>query len=193
MNNAFRISSLVCILIVFGLFIGCGDDDPVIVDPPVEPPVETNLGGSIGIYADVEGTNPRLIDTGGIVTYYVVHKIPEGGTASAFKIEAPAGWTRIGVNSEFPVMVGNVDQGVAIGYGRCIRGTCHVMTLTYQSPGTTPAGTVFKVLPHNEFPEFVQVVDCNQTLLEGGRGEESSVFQAKQTPSSDRETRFNNE
>jgi hypothetical protein len=191
MNNAFRISSLVCILIVFGLFVGCSsDDDPVIVDPPIEPPVETNLGGTIGIYADEQGTNSRLIDTGGIVTFYVVHKIPEGGTAAAFKIEAPAGWTRIGAVPEFPVSVGSVDEGVAIGYGRCVRGTCHVMTLTYQSPGNTPAGTVFKVLPHDEFPTAVQVVDCNETLVEDGIGEESMVMQARQTPEAHRETRF---
>lgn len=178
MNNAFRMTYLVCILLVLGCFIGCGDDDATPVVPVIEPPDDTNFGGSIGIYADAWGTNPKLQDTGGVVTFYVVHKTEDGGTASSFSIEAPAGWTRLGAKSQFPVALGNVDNGVAIGYGQCMKGAIHVMTLTYQSPGNTNPGAMFRVRPHTEFPENIQVVGCDMTLLNDGIAKESPVIQS---------------
>ena len=50
------------------------------------------------------------------------------------------------------------------------------MTLSYDSPGDTPAGSTFKVLPHpQESPENITVVDCNATRVMDGVGETSPV------------------
>ena len=172
MENVFRIGSVLCILLVLGTFVGCGDDDPVAVNPP---DVVTNEAGSIGIYTDVDGQYSYLADTGGIVKLRVVHIVTDGATASAFRIEEPAGWVRTSAIAEFPVSLGNVDDGISIGYGKCMSGSIHVMTLTYRSPGNTTPGAVFKVLPHNEWPNSVQVVNCSDKLLEDGIGKESPI------------------
>ena len=171
MNRVFRISCHVCILLAVSLFVGCSDDDPASVKPPVQPA----LGGSIGIYADADGTDPTLVDTGGMVTFYVVHKVTQGAMASAYRIEAPAGWTLIAADAQFPVSLGDINDGISIAYGECLTGTIHVMTLTYQSPGNSASGTKFKVLPHSGWPENVRVVDCNQNTLDDAVGEESPV------------------
>ena len=91
MKRAFRLGIYVCVLLVVGAFWGCSDDDPASVPAPVPDPA---LAGSMGIYADVAGTDATIVDDGGTVTLYVVHKIGVGGLASAFTVEAPAGWTR---------------------------------------------------------------------------------------------------
>jgi hypothetical protein len=172
MKNAFRIGNVLCILLVLGMFVGCGDDDPVAVNPP---DVVVNEAGSIGIYTDTDGRFSHLTDTGGTVTFHVVHVVPDGATASAVRIEEPAGWVRISANTEFPVSIGNIDDGISIGYGQCMTGSIHVMTLTYKSPGNTEPGTSFKVLPHTEWPNNLQVVNCTDKLLEDGIGKESPV------------------
>ena len=172
MKNAFRIGNVLCILLVLGVFVGCGDDDPVAVNPPT---VDVNEAGSIGIYSDTDGRYSRLTDTGGSVTFHIVHKVTDGATASAFRIEEPAGWVRISATTDFAVALGNVDDGISIGYGECRSGAIHVMTLTYQAPGNTQPGSTFKVLPHNQWPDNVQVVNCEDQLLADGIGKESPV------------------
>lgn len=173
MNRVFRIAHLVCILPVLSLFLGCGgSDSPAAIEPPVEPPM---LGGSVGVYADADGTQPHLFDTGGTVSFCVVHKVTDGATASAFKIEAPTGWTLLGAEAQFPVAIGNVNNGIAIGYGECLSGTIHVMTVTYASPGTTVPGVTFKVSPHAQWPENIRVVNCHDDQLENAVGEETPV------------------
>jgi hypothetical protein len=162
-------------LLALVIFVGCSDDDTTAVNPP-NPPV-TNLAGAIGIYADTDGTDNDLVDSGGTVTFYVIHKANEEPVASsAFRIEAPDGWTRIGAVSEYPVSIGDVDTGMSIAYGECFNSEAiHIMTLTYQSPGNSTPGTVFKIVPHYAWPENIQVVNCNLTMLEDGIGEESPV------------------
>jgi hypothetical protein len=184
MHKATFITQLVCIMLAAGLFFGCSDDSPTTppVDPPIDPPEDTNFAGNIGVYMDAAGLDDNLVDTGDIVQFYVVHKVEHGATASAFKVEAPAGWTLLAANSEFPVSVGNVDEGISIGYARCASGTIHVMTLTYQSPGNTPDGAVFKVLAHNQFPEGIQSVDCQEVLHQDGEGIESPIIDGPPAP-----------
>jgi len=170
-------------MLAAGLFFGCSDDSPTTppVDPPIDPPEETNFAGNIGVYMDAAGLDDNLVDTGDVVQFYVVHKVEYGATASAFKVVAPQGWTLLAASSEFPVSVGNVEEGISIGYGRCASGTVHVMTLTYQSPGNS-AGEVFQVLPHDQFPEAVQSVDCQEVLHEDGEGLESPVVDGPPAP-----------
>lgn len=172
MKRAFRLGFHICILLAFGAFVGCSDEDPAAVPAPEPDPA---VAGSMGIYADAAGTNSRIVDDGGTVTVYVVHKIEVGGIASAFTVEAPAGWTRLGAASQYPVNIGDVDAGMSIGYGNCLTGTIHLMTLTYDSPGNSAAGSTFKILPHPEWPDNIRVVDCDAEMLTDCVGRISSV------------------
>jgi hypothetical protein len=169
---------LFCILLLIGFAAGCGDDEPVA--PPVAPP---QAAGTIGVYADADGSVQNLADIDGVVTVYVVHKVEDGATASNFRIQAPAGWTRLSAESEYPVAIGDFDNGISIGYGACRSGAIHVATLTYRSTGDTPAGAMFRVLPHNQWPECIQVADCEFNVLENGRGLESPIVDAYETES----------
>lgn len=175
MKRAFRVTSLLCILLVFGLLFGCSkDDDPVVPD---RPDVPDNLVGSVGVFADENGTDQSLVDTGGLVTLYVIHKLDtDGATACAFTIDAPNGWILQSARVEFPLSIGNINDGIAIAYGKCETGSVHLMTLTYMSPGNTPAGTVFSVRPHPHTPESIEVVDCDNTM-QAGAGMDSPIVQ----------------
>jgi hypothetical protein len=173
MGKILRNMPVVCILIVLSVFLGCGSDNGVTVQdtpaPPV-PPVPPALGGTFGVYSTPGGDRPGLYDTGDIVAIYVVHKVPEGAMASEFKIGAPTGWTLVGAKSRFSTTIGDVHQGISIGYGSCLTGSINLMTLTYQTPGNATPGTEFEVLPHPDWPQNIQVVDCNANLLDGARG-----------------------
>ena len=179
MNKAFRKLHLIypiCILLMLGVMVGCGDDDPVktvITDPGEEEP---NLAGVIGVYADKDGTNANIVNTGGMVTCYVVHKAVLGVTGSAFALELPSGWTLQGATSPFPLTIGSVfpgQPGISIAYGSCSYGAIHVMTLLLQSPGGAATGH-FRVVPNMQWPNDVQVVDCANNLHEG-TGDETNV------------------
>lgn len=173
MSKTLRLVGYVAILLTLPVFFGCSDDDSGPTEPPVPPP--TTIGGSIGVYSDLNGTNRNVIDTGGIVMVHVFHTATEGATASQFRVEAPAGWSLLSSQAQYPVTIGSPDIGVAIGYGQCITGKNHVLTLTYQSPGTT-AGEMFKIGPHSRTPESIQVVDCSQNLVEDAVGEDTPVL-----------------
>jgi hypothetical protein len=173
MNRACRIGYIGCILLIFGFFVGCSDDDTTTVPTtPQQPP----LAGSMGVYADAAGTNSNVTDTGGTVTLYVVHKVTEGATACAFRIEAPDGWTLVSTDSPFELTIGEIVGGISIAYGRCLTGTIHVLTLMYQSPGNSTTGSTFKVLPHPEWPEGVVCVSCDSYIRKDGIGLESPVI-----------------
>jgi hypothetical protein len=163
-------------LLVLGLVAGCGDDNP----SNVTPPDNTNLGGTIGVYSDMSGLSPTVLDNGDMSEVYVVHKVDGGATASAFRIEAPAGWVLVSAESEFPVSIGDIEDGISVAYGQCARGSIHVMTLTYSAPGNTPTDARFRVLPNPQWPEHVQVVDCNENLVDDGIGMESPVVLAEE-------------
>ena len=171
MKYAFRMTHCVCILLVLGFVAGCGDDNT----SNVTPPDNVNAGGTIGIYMDMSGTSPVVVDNGATVEMYVVHKVDQGATACAFRVEAPTGWTLVSAQSEFPVSVGDIEDGISIAYGQCLTGAVRVMTLIYNAPGNSGTDARFRVLPNSQWPDRVQVVDCNQNLVDDGRGLDSPV------------------
>jgi hypothetical protein len=177
MKRAFKVINLLCILLVLGLVFGCSkDSDPVVPDEPIIPD-EPDIVGSIGIFADPDGTDQDILDTGGVVTVYVYHQLgTDGATASAFTVEAPANWTLMSEQVEFPLSIGNVDEGIAIAYGGCRTGDIHLMTLIYRSAGNSPEGSVFSVRPHPHTPEYIEVVDC-ENKMQSGTGMDSPVVQ----------------
>lgn len=176
MYNPLRMFQLFCILLLVGVAAGCGSDDPV---QPVQPPV-TPSAGTIGVYADAEGGTQYVPDYEGLVTVYVVHKVDGGATAANFRIEAPSNYTQLSAESQFPVTIGDIDDGISIAYGACYSGAVHLMTIKYQCDGDSPEGAMFRVLPHNEWPNHIQVADCNFNILENGRGLDSPVVQPQE-------------
>jgi hypothetical protein len=175
MNRAIRIALYGCIMLALGVFVGCSDDDTA---SPAQPQPEPNptMAGSIGVYTDAAGTDRDVIDTGGVVTLYVVHKIPNGGTASAFSIDAPEGWSLIGTDHQIELHLGDFDTGIAYAYGECMTGTIHLATLTYQSPGNSPSGATFNITPYTNW-DFIRVIDCAEHTLDDGMGLTSPVSQ----------------
>jgi hypothetical protein len=169
MKTAFRIMG---ILLAIGAFVGCSSDDPVeVIDPP-GPPLPTNPSGTLGIYADIEGLDASISDTGGMVQVFVVHKVANGATASEFKVEAPAGWTPLSYAPVFPVTItknNDVHQGVSIGYGTCMNEAFHVLSVAYMTPGTGTPGQ-FRILNH-DYRSTILVADCNYVELTDGVGE----------------------
>jgi len=157
-------------MLAVGVFAGCSDDDPVV--PPVPTP-EPNPAGSFGVYADDAGASRDIVNSGGLVTVYVVHKNSVGVTASAFKVNAPDGWTLVGTNAQFPVVIGSADVAIDIAYGECLTGNIHLLTLTYQPPVGSTTGSFEIVAPSRR--NSIQVVDCHSTMLESGVGLVSPV------------------
>lgn len=168
MIKTLRILGCACIMLTLGLFVGCSDDSST----PTEPNTPS-IAGSLGIYADAGGTDATITDTGGTVTVYVIHTVENGATASQFRVAAPAGWTLQSAAPQFAVSIGDADNGISLGYGSCLTGTIHVMTLTYTTPGTGTGS--FRVLPHTDLPDAIQVVDCSQNLLSDAKGEATPV------------------
>ena len=171
MNRAFRFAFYACIMLSLAAFIACSDEETTA--PPPEPGPEPATGGTIGVYADVNGTDNNIIDTGGLVQVYVIHKTGGGSTASQFKIIAPEGWTEIGAYHQFELHIGTFYRGIAYAYGECLEGTLHLATVTYQSPGNSN-GAFFQVAPEDRWG-LIRVVDCNETVYTDGQGLTSPV------------------
>jgi len=171
MNRAFRIAFHACIMLSLVVFVGCSDDDPAA--PAPNPTPDPAVGGTVGIYTDAAGTNRDIVDTGGTVTLYIVHKITVGGTASQFKVEEPAGWNLLGAVHEIDLNIGRIDNGIAYAYGDCLSGSIHLTTLTCQSPGNS-AGLTFKVVQQSASTP-IQVIDCNDNRLTDCIGLTSTV------------------
>jgi hypothetical protein len=185
MSNALRMFQLFCILLLVGLVAGCGDEET----SPVVPPITESQAGTIGVYADADGMIGSVRDAAGQqMAVYVVHKVEDGVTGSTFRVQAPSGWSLVSAEPMFAVTIGDVEDGVSIGYGRCAAGAIHLMTLTYRVPDATPAGEMFRVLPHTLWPNAIQVVDCDNNLLENGRGQDTPLVEAVEVdpPSSER-------
>jgi hypothetical protein len=160
-------------MLTVAVFVACSDEDTTAPPPPPDPGPEPATGGTIGVYADVAGTDLNIIDTGELVQVYVIHKTGGGSTASQFKIIAPAGWTEIGAWHQMELHIGTFYRGIAYAYGDCKEGTIHLATVTYQSPGNTN-GEVFEVAPADRWNQ-VRVVDCNENIYTDGEGLTSPV------------------
>ena len=170
MNNAFRVLQLFCILLLIGFAAGCGSEDPV-----VQPPVDQTSPGSIGVYGSADATSSRAVVQDDYLTVYVVHVVEDGATASNFRIEAPAGWTLESAVSPFEATIGDINEGISIAYGDCMRGPIHLMTLTYQALDDTQYSGTFRVLAHTQWPNGIQVANCNYDVLENGRGIDTEI------------------
>ena len=126
-------------------------------------------GGSIGIFGDVGGTDCNMFDNvPGLANYYVVHVNTPGATASQFAAPTPSCLlaTFLSSSSPFPVAIGNILTGIAIGYGACFTGPIHVATVQYFAQGLTGPCCYYPIVPDFAIASGqIEVVDCVENLV----------------------------
>jgi len=131
--------------------------------------------GSIGIFADPQGTDCNLVDViPGLVSFYVVHVYSSGTTASHFYAPQPACLNGIYLSTMciYPIGPCDAQTDVAQGYGFCMTGSMHVATIAYFLNGLTTPCCHYPVLPspYSATGEIL-VVDCADNLLAASGGE----------------------
>ena len=108
--------------------------------------------GSIGLFADTGGTVCNIVEgpVGVPTTIFAVHVLTGGAIASEWAAPVPAcyGGTYMNDTAVFGVTIGNSQTGVEIGYGMCLVGPIHVLTLNLQNQANTPACCLWRVVPH---------------------------------------------
>ncbi len=130
-------------------------------------PTGPGTGGSIGIYADVAGTECNLSDAVvGMTTYRVVHLTDFGVTACAYWAPKPSCFTAtyLSDTNVFPVTIGNSQDGVSVGYGSCRPGPIHVQSIAFLTSGNTPECCLYPILGIPSSGN-VEAVDCANHLI----------------------------
>jgi len=156
----------ISMVFMLSIFTGCKEDVSPVQSNNNNPPEEEQLPplGTIGVYADQNGTDCNLQDSGGLMTFYIVHKGMNGATAAQFKIETNNfNGTYLSMSSPFETVIGDPMNGVSIGYGACLPGPAHIMTLNFQSTTPSPACASISIVPHPDF-DGIYVVDCDINL-----------------------------
>jgi hypothetical protein len=130
--------------------------------------------GTIALASDPEGTDCNLNDKSpGMCSFYVVHVGTPGAQASQFSAPAPAcfagSW--LSDTAVFGVTVGDSQNGISIGYGACMPGPIHVLTINFFCQGMSQDCCYYMVKPHpDETSGVVGVVDCMDNLITGKGG-----------------------
>lgn len=132
--------------------------------------------GYISIFGDHSGIDCGLPDVApGLATYYIFHHATPGATACQFW--APTPWCMDAIYLQdtivFPVTLGDSQTGVSIGYGSCLAGPIHVLSILAFGQGLTPKCCCYFIYPHPASTTGdIQVVDCEENLLSatGGLG-----------------------
>ncbi len=134
-------------------------------------------GGDIAPYGDAQGTSSFIYDSApGLLVIYIVQLAHyEGMTASQFSAPKPACFlaTYISDTAVFPVTIGNSQTGVAIGYGQCLTGAIHVLTINFFVQGLTDECCFYETQPDPNIPSGeIEAVNCNNEIvfLSGGLG-----------------------
>ncbi|UCG50430.1 MAG: BACON domain-containing protein [Candidatus Latescibacterota bacterium] len=129
--------------------------------------------GAICLFADPGGTDCNLTDDSpGLLEIYVVHMLSAGAMASQFWAPQPScmvGATYVGDYSPFSVVIGNSQEGMAIGYGSCFASPIYLAKISYQTSGSTEDDCAYRVMPDPGLSS-IEVVDCNSNLSFAGGG-----------------------
>jgi hypothetical protein len=127
--------------------------------------------GTIGLYADAAGADCHIPDTvAGLYTVYAVHTNTAGATASQWAAPLPSCYLGIWLSDTpvYAVTIGNSQSGVAIGYGVCLAGPIHVLSISLFNQALTGSCCAWTVIPDPNVPSGqIEVVDCVNALLYG--------------------------
>jgi hypothetical protein len=128
--------------------------------------------GTIGVFSDPQASGCNLFDQGpGLMTAYIVHVLTAGASASQFAAPVPScmtGVSYLGESTVFPVTIGTTQRGVSIGYGACLSGTIHLLTVRFFGQGLTEPCCVYPVVPDPQEPTGeIGVIDCSHHYVVG--------------------------
>lgn len=125
-------------------------------------------GDTIGLYADNGGTNCNIAESLPFTYVYVVHVSPGGATGSEFMAPKPGCWTGATWMQDIEIygMPGNSQTGKSIGYGSCLTGVIHILTIVYFAQGLAEPCCVYPVLPAPWSPGGQLLMsDCDFNLV----------------------------
>lgn len=126
-------------------------------------------GGAIGVFADPGATSCNLTDigfAGALCNYYVVHFCVPGATGCQYQVLSGHLGIAFPDTPVFQVTIGSAAAGVSIGYGACMAGTIHNLTLSYFCQGLTPPCATMEVVGHpTATPPGLLAVSCNQEFV----------------------------
>ena len=145
-----------------------------VIQVPVTMKVASNQGpgGTIGVFSDPQASGCNFFDqTTGLMTVYIVHVLTAGATASQFAAPMPScmtGATYLGDSSPFLVVIGSSQTGVSVGYGSCLSGPIHVLSVQYFVLGLSQTCCVYPVVPDpSSMWGTIDVVDCSFRYTRG--------------------------
>ncbi len=127
----------------------------------------------IGLFADQVGTNPFIQDIPGLVTIYVVVVNSPPMTAVQFSAPLPACFTGVTYLSDattFPIILGNSQTGVSVGFGGCVSSPIQVLAINVLAQGLTDPTVccLHPILPDPSVPSGkIEFFDCTSTLVFG--------------------------
>jgi len=126
-------------------------------------------GEMVGVFADPTATNCDLVDASpGLISIYVVHTETPGASAVQFSAPIPSCMTGAVWMSDtpvFPVVIGDSQSGVSVGYGTCSYGPIHVLTINIFAQGLSETCCAYDVYPDpNSTSGRIEVVDCTNAL-----------------------------
>ena len=130
--------------------------------------------GRVCIYSDAGGSECLFTDSVGPQVFHVF--LIEAPGASAVGFSAPvspcmAGMSWLSDTAVWPVTLGDSQDGVSIGFGRCDPGPVHVLTINYFSNGIVQSDCAYPVLADPlSGASAPQWVDCLQGLHEATAG-----------------------
>ena len=125
--------------------------------------------GSIDVFSDIGLTSCDFTDAGGLITVYVAATHASDGTSGAqWKMEIPSTWTFFGQVSPYPTVVGNVLEGISIGYGQCLSGDATlILTVNMLGDGLSPTCSHISIVPDPSAPSgLIEIVDCQSPFPE---------------------------
>ena len=121
------------------------------------------LTGDISAYADDQGNSCDVAAPGGggLVTFYIVHKFSDGGSATGarFKATFPAGLNFVTFSTTF-VPIGNLASDLSLGYGTCNSSTISLGSVLCLNPSAVAACSYINVLAADNFSDPI-TTDCS--------------------------------
>ncbi|MCK4773632.1 MAG: hypothetical protein KAT30_02560 [Candidatus Krumholzibacteria bacterium] len=126
--------------------------------------------GTIDVFSDPGLADCNFTDSGPVlITVYVAATNSADGTSAAqWKMVIPSTWTFFGQVSPYPTVVGNVLEGISIGYGQCLSGDAFlILTVNMLGDGLSPTCSHISIVPDPDAPSGqIEIVDCQLPLPE---------------------------
>jgi hypothetical protein len=128
--------------------------------------------GNIGVFSDLAAADCNWTDAAaGLQAVHIFHVNSTGATVSQWKLDAPATWSHLGDNADFPLVIGTSIEDCSVSYGSCAQGTFKLMTVNFFGSGLEAACTLFGIVAAPG-KAGVQIIDCadNRFFPPGGSG-----------------------